>query len=133
MVSFIFTNPPPRFTLKVQEVMIIRRVVVFVLCGFLMAASSGCLNEKTVSSRGSSTQTATAEDLLTNAIHQLRPENFSIAAATDKPVSLLNSWSGLRLETKPGEDSSDMEPVALPAGWSTTDVGAWPDVSCGGC
>lgn len=121
MVSFIFTNPPPRFTLKVQEVMIIRRVVVFVLCGFLMAAGSGCLNKKTVSSRGSSTQTATAEDLLTNAIHQLRPENFSIAAATDKPVSLLNSWSGLRLETKPGEDSSDMEPVALPAGWSTTD------------
>jgi len=54
-----------------------------------------------------------AEDLLISAIHQLRPENYTIAAASDKPVNLLNSWkANTKLEFASGPDLTK-----LASGW----------------
>ena len=87
---------------------------------FLVGTITGCPNRAPVSTKNdSSAQTASAEDLLRSAIHQLRPENFSIAAAPDKPVSLLNSWSGLAADAKQVGASDTLEAPPLPAGWAT--------------
>ncbi|HEY0984511.1 tetratricopeptide repeat protein [Schlesneria sp.] len=59
--------------------------------------------------------TASSDDVLTSAVHQLRPENFGINAATDKPVSLLNSWRYKRAEKEPAAEQS--VPVTTPSGW----------------
>ena len=58
---------------------------------------------------------ATSDDVLTSAVYQLRPENFGINAATDKPVSLLNSWRFKQAEAKVTVD--EPVPVTAPSGW----------------
>ncbi len=69
----------------------------------------------TTSGSADSTMTVTSDDVLTSAIHQLRPENFDINAARDKPVSLLNSWRFKQAEAKLLTDEA--VPVSAPAGW----------------
>ena len=68
-------------------------------------SSSNTQNGKTVTGEPS------ADDLLKSAIHQLRPENYTIAAATDKPVNLLNSWRGMV------DKNAATDPSVIPAGW----------------
>lgn len=80
-------------------------------CLLLVGAVAGCPSSGKVTS-GTTGGEATAEDLLTSAVHQLRPENYSIAAASDKPVNLLNSWH-LKV-TNPG---ATVTPVTPPVGW----------------
>ena len=63
--------------------------------------------------------TASSDDVLTSAIHQLRPENFGINSATDKPVSLLNSWRYKRAETQ--ATTEQPIPVKVPSGWITAE------------
>lgn len=58
-------------------------------------------------------EAAAAEDLLTSAVHQLRPENYTIAAAQDKPVNLLNSWRA-NVTSAPG---ADLDFTKFPASW----------------
>ena len=80
----------------------VRRATALIVSLCLVGAIAGCPRRASVSSKNDpSAQTASAEDLLRSAVHQLRPENFSIAAATDKPVSLLNSWRGLVADAQP--------------------------------
>ena len=59
--------------------------------------------------------TATSDDVLTSAVHQLRPENFDINAARDKPVSLLNSWRFKQAETN--AITNEATAVTAPSGW----------------
>ncbi len=104
----------------------VRRASVLFLGVLLAGAIAGCPGRGAVSSKGNpsnkpAAQGASAEDLLRSAIHQLRPENFSIAAAPDKPVSLLNSWRGLVAEAKPPEANDRENAPPLPAGWTTAD------------
>ena len=100
----------------------VRRVASLFVSLFLVGSIAGCPGRGAVSSKSdSSEQAASAEDLLKSAIHQLRPENFSIAAAPDKPISLLNSWSGLMADTKQVGTSDKVEALPLPAGWATAD------------
>ncbi len=105
-----------------QTVMRVRRVTVLCVSLLLVGTVAGCPGRASVSSKsGSSGQAASAEDLLKSAIYQLRPENFSIAAAPDKPVSLLNSWRGLAADAKPSGASDNAEAPPLPAGWASAD------------
>ncbi len=94
--------------------MICQRLSVLAIGLILLGAFAGC-RERKVSSRDSTgsagSQEANAEDLLKSAIHQLHPENYSIAAADDKPINLLNSWRVVMAPTAPTELSS------VPAGW----------------
>lgn len=100
----------------------VRRDTALFVSLFLVGAVAGCPGRASVSSKSdSSAQAASAEDLLRSAIHQLRPENFSIAAAPDKPISLLNSWRGLIADSKPGGATDNTEAPPLPAGWATAD------------
>ena len=62
---------------------------------------------------------ATADEILTSATHQLRPENFGINSNVEKTVSLLNSWRFKRVE-QTGTDDSPLAPNA-PAGWIVPD------------
>ena len=59
--------------------------------------------------------TATSDDVLTSAVHQLRPENFDINAARDKPVSLLNSWRFKQAETN--AITNEATAITAPSGW----------------
>lgn len=61
--------------------------------------------------------TTESDDVLKNAIFQLRPENLGINAAPDKPVSLLNSWRF----TQPEENDPEKATLNIPAGWMTAD------------
>ena len=94
--------------------MICQRLTVLATC-LILGAVAGC-GDRTVSSRDSSGRVgsaeANAEDLLKSAIHQLHPENYSIAAANDKPTSLLNSWRVAVVDPTAPTDLS-----AVPAGW----------------
>jgi len=100
----------------------VRRATALIVSLFLVGTIAGCPGRASVSSKNdSSAQGASAEDLLKSAVHQLRPENFSIAAAPDKPVSLLNSWRGLVADAKSAGASDKLEAPPLPAGWATTD------------
>ncbi|MBC8116942.1 MAG: tetratricopeptide repeat protein [Candidatus Saccharimonas sp.] len=92
----------------------------------LVGAVAGCPGRAEVSSKGNpsgkpNSQGASAEDLLKSAIHQLRPENFSIAAAPDKPISLLNSWRGMVADTKPADANDRGKTPPLPTGWASPD------------
>lgn len=58
---------------------------------------------------------ATSDDVLTSAVHQLQPENFGLNSATDKPVSLLNSWRFKQIEANLLKDEAVT--VAAPEGW----------------
>ena len=94
------------------------RLFVLAVCLILVGAVAGCPGRSDVNSSGkppgnSASGEASAEDLLKSAVHQLRPENFSIAAATDKPVNLLNSW---RTAVAAGPNSTTEAPK-IPAGW----------------
>jgi hypothetical protein len=71
------------------------------------------------SGTGDSSATATSDDVLSSAIHQLRPENFDINAARDKPVSLLNSWRFKQAEAKLLTDQPVT--VSAPTGWIKSD------------
>lgn len=82
------------------------------ICLMLIGAVAGCPGNGKVSTGDSAKSEATAEELLASAIYQLRPENYTIAAATDKPINLLNSWS-----ERVSNSVSDVEPAALPADW----------------
>ena len=62
---------------------------------------------------------ASSDDVLTSAIYQLRPENFGINSATDKPVSLLNSWRFKQAEA--GITPDESVPVSAPSGWIQPD------------
>ncbi len=93
------------------------RLSVLAVCLILVGAVAGCpgRGDVTTSSKpsgNSASGEASAEDLLKSAVHQLRPENFSIAAATDKPVNLLNSW-----RTTAADPNSTTEAPKIPAGW----------------
>lgn len=77
----------------------------------LLATVVGCPGNGQVSNPGAASAESSADDLLVSAVHQLRPENYSIAAAADKPVSLLNSWHGLAPDPSPKTDDS------VPQGW----------------
>ena len=82
----------------------------------------GCPRRATVTSKNDrSAQTATADDLLKSAVHQLRPENFSIAAAPDKPVSLLNSWFALATASTSEASKVGAESPSVPTGWALPD------------
>lgn len=81
-------------------------------CLMLIGAVAGCPGKGKVSSSNSVKAEASAEELLESAIYQLRPENYTIAAATDKPINLLNSWS-----ERVTDPAAVVEPAALPAGW----------------
>ncbi|WP_010584742.1 tetratricopeptide repeat protein [Schlesneria paludicola] len=75
-------------------------------------ATKSAAGEKKV---GATPSAATSEEVLTSAIHQLRPENFGISSNPEKPVSLLNSWRFKVAEEKPGTD--DPVPPKAPTGW----------------
>ncbi len=77
----------------------------------ILASFVGCPGKRQVSNTGTSSNESSADDLLVSAVHQLRPLNYSIDAAADKPVSLLNSWRGL------APDSSPVINDKVPAGW----------------
>ena len=82
----------------------------------LVVIAAGCPKSRPASTSPrqdgkSVTGEPSAEDLLKSAIHQLRPENYTIAAATDKPINLLNSWRGM---TSP---DAEVATVDVPAGW----------------
>ena len=62
---------------------------------------------------------ATADDVLTSAVYQLRPENYGVNAATDKPVNLLNSWRFKQIEALGTPD--EPVPVKAPDGWIIPD------------
>lgn len=64
---------------------------------------------------GATPSAATSEEVLTSAVHQLRPENFGISSNPEKPVSLLNSWRFKIAEEKPGTD--EPVPAKAPSGW----------------
>ena len=64
---------------------------------------------------GATSTAATSEEVLTSAIHQLRPQNFGINSTPEKPVSLLNSWRFKVAEEKPGTD--EPMPAKAPTGW----------------
>lgn len=81
------------------------------VCLVLIGAVAGCPGSGKVSSSKSAKPEASPEELLSNAIHQLRPETYTIAAATDKPINLLNSWS------ERTTDTSAAELPPLPEGW----------------
>ena len=104
----------------------VRRVSVLFASVLLIGAIAGCPGRAVVSSKGNpsgkpNSKGASAEDLLKSAIHQLRPENFSIAAAPDKPVSLLNSWRGMVADAKPESANDTGTAPPLPVGWTTPD------------
>lgn len=94
---------------------------VLAICLILVSAIAGCPGNRTVSNgdqaanKGGSGET-NAEDVLTSAIHQLQPENYSIAAAADKPINLLNSWRSLVSDAAPAASVEN-----LPAGWINDD------------
>lgn len=82
----------------------------------LLFAAAGCPGTKTVNTSPRSdgknvTGEPSADDLLRSAIHQLRPENYTIAAAPDKPVNLLNSWHSMVGMEDAGAS------LEVPAGW----------------
>lgn len=81
------------------------------------ASTSSTTSEKEGGSpvRLDTTASATSDDVLASAVYQLRPENFGLNAATDKPVSLLNSWRFKQIEGNLQKD----EPVTVsaPDGW----------------
>ena len=104
----------------------VRSVLVLLVSVLLIGTVAGCPGRAAVSSKGdpsgkSSNQGASAEDLLKSAIHQLRPENFSIAAAPDKPVSLLNSWRGMVADAKSADANDQGKARPLPADWTNPD------------
>ena len=93
------------------------------ISAFLVA---GCGPGKVSPSNSSSNApaTATSDDVLTSAIHQLRPENFGVNATTDKPVSLLNSWRFKQAEAQKINDQATIDkpvPVNVPSGWISPD------------
>ena len=100
----------------------VRRASVWIASLVMLATATGCPRKAVVSSGKATNKAASAEDLLKSAIHQLRPENFSIAAAPDKPVSLLNSWRGMLGDTKLGGDAAESETPAPPTGWASAEV-----------
>ena len=100
----------------------VRRASVLIASLVMLATATGCPRKAVVSSGKATNKTASAEDLLKSAIHQLRPENFSIAAAPDKPVSLLNSWRGMLGDAKLGGDAVESETPAPPTGWANAEV-----------
>ncbi|HEY4260917.1 MAG TPA: hypothetical protein VGM98_12185, partial [Schlesneria sp.] len=77
----------------------------------ILASIVGCPGKRQVSNAGASSNESSADDLLVSAVHQLRPLNYSIDAAADKPISLLNSWRGLAPDPSPVVDEK------VPAGW----------------
>ena len=94
-----------------------------VILAFVVA---GCGPRKVSSINTSSNApaTATSDDVLTSAIHQLRPENFGFNSATDKPVSLLNSWRFKQAEIQKINDQATIDkpvPVKFPSGWISPD------------
>lgn len=104
----------------------VRRASVLIPVVLMLIVGTGCPGRGTVSSKGGSSgkaspKEATAEDILKSAIHQLRPENFSIDAAQDKPISLLNSWrvlaAGARKESAEDKSHAPM----LPTGWASAE------------
>ena len=103
----------------------VRHASVLIASALLLGTVSGCPQKAVVSSGKSATKVASAEDLLKSAIHQLRPETFSIAAAPDKPVSLLNSWRGMLADAKPAGETTEAEAPALPNGWANVEVQKW--------
>lgn len=101
-----------------------RNRLVLMLALFIPACSpqAGNVSNPTggnTSKSSDSPASATSDDVLTSAIHQLHPENFDINAARDKPVSLLNSWRFKQAEARAFAD----EPAAVtaPKGWIKTD------------
>ena len=80
----------------------------------LMVSIAGCPGPKT-SSVPDAVPKASSEDLLQSAVHQLRPENYTIAAESDKPIELLNSWIGMA--TEHGSDGSSLVD-RIPAVWT---------------
>jgi tetratricopeptide (TPR) repeat protein len=92
----------------------------------LAFAVAGCGARKVtpVNSSSNAPATATSDDVLTSAIHQLRPENFGVNATTDKPVSLLNSWRFKQAEIQNVSDQATIDkpvPVKAPFGWVSPD------------
>jgi hypothetical protein len=88
-----------------------------IACLILVGFTAGCPRSGKVSTGKSPGDSGEAlpEDLLKSAIHQLRPENYTIAAETDKPVNLLNSWrSKVQTSTQTPADLSQ-----IPPGWIT--------------
>lgn len=81
-------------------------------CFMLIGAVAGCPGNGKVTTGNAPKAEASAEELLASAIYQLRPENYTIAAATDKPINLLNSWS-----ERVSNSAADVEPAALPNDW----------------
>lgn len=82
------------------------------VCLLLIGAMAGCPGNGKVGSGNAAKAEASAEELLGSAIYQLRPENYTIAAATDKPINLLNSWSD-----RIADPAAAVELAPLPAGW----------------
>ena len=87
---------------------------------------AGCGPRKVspINSSSNAPATATSDDVLTSAIHQLRPENFGVNASTDKPVSLLNSWRFKQAENQKIQDQATIDkpvPVNFPSGWISPD------------
>ncbi len=87
---------------------------------------AGCGSRKVSPTASSSNApaTATSDDVLTSAIHQLRPENFGVNSTPDKPVSLLNSWRFKQAELQKITDQATIDkPVAVkfPSGWLSPD------------
>ena len=110
----------------------VRRAIALFVSLFLVGTIAGCPGRASVSSKGDpsgkpSSEGISAEDLLKSAIHQLRPENslrpenFSIEDASDKPVSLLNSWRGMMADTKSAEANDRGAVPPLLTGWATAD------------
>ncbi len=102
--------------------MIVRRASALIASLLMLATVTGCPRKAVVSSGKATNKAASAEDLLKSAIHQLRPENFSIAAAPDKPVSLLNSWRGMLGDAKQEGSSAESETPMPPADWASAEV-----------
>ena len=82
----------------------------------------GCDTGKVSSSRSGtkSPEIVSSADILTGALHQLRPENYGINSAVDKPISLLNSWRTKRTEVDGIVEQTI--PVNAPPGWINTEL-----------
>jgi tetratricopeptide (TPR) repeat protein len=125
-VIVAFQVPP--FSQVEQILMRFRREGFLCLCLILVGTVLGCPGRPPASKPGDSSppstqQQVSADDLLKSAIHQLRPENYSIAAATDKPINLLNSWKALHVAKTPDANDSAEAP-ALPVEWADKDEAA---------
>jgi hypothetical protein len=100
----------------------LRRASLLIVSLFLLVVVTGCPRKNTVASGKTGPKVASAEDLLKSAIHQLRPENFSIAAAPDKPVSLLNSWRGMLADAKLDAETIESASPTPPSNWTSPEL-----------